>query len=89
MTVLTGLREKAMSVREAYHSKSTKVPLQEAWGGISQAVLCPYPPGIPTVYPGEKIDAAVIEYLTKVCQAGIPVLGVEDRLGIPYIAIVS
>ncbi len=89
MGVLPGLRETLMPVKEAFHSQSRKVPLIHAVGAISHAVVCPYPPGIPVVYPGEKLTADVVEYILKVYQSGIPVLGLEDHHGDPYVTVVS
>lgn len=39
------------------------VPIGEAAGRIAAEQLTPYPPGIPVVVPGERLDEAVLDYL--------------------------
>ena len=47
-------------LREALLQESRLVPLQKAVGRIAARVVCPCPPGVPPVMPGEEItrDAA-------------------------------
>ena len=47
----------------AWKSKSIKLPLEESLGRISGDIICPYPPGIPLIVPGEKIDNERISWL--------------------------
>ncbi|MBD73877.1 MAG: decarboxylase [Rickettsiales bacterium] len=42
----------------AWRSKTTLVPFSESIGKISGDIVCPYPPGIPLVVPGERIKAS-------------------------------
>jgi len=46
----------AMPLGQAWRSPTTCVPLAEAVGRIAAEPLCPYPPGIPLLVPGERID---------------------------------
>ena len=46
----------AMSLGQAWRSPATWVPLADAVGRIAAEPLCPYPPGIPLLVPGERID---------------------------------
>ena len=46
----------AMPLGQAWRSPATCVPLAEAVGRIAAEPLCPYPPGIPLLVPGERID---------------------------------
>lgn len=41
---------------EAWRAKSEAVPLDQAAGRLAAEPLCPYPPGIPLLIPGERID---------------------------------
>jgi len=41
---------------QAWRAASVSVPLAEAAGRIAAEPLCPYPPGIPLLVPGERID---------------------------------
>ncbi|MBD2101711.1 aminotransferase class I/II-fold pyridoxal phosphate-dependent enzyme [Leptolyngbya sp. FACHB-261] len=52
-----------LSPRQAYFAPAVAVPLETAIGAISAELLCPYPPGIPIVMPGEEITAEIVDYL--------------------------
>jgi arginine/lysine/ornithine decarboxylase len=54
------------------------VPWAEAVGAISADALCPYPPGIPVVLPGEPITAAAIAQLQTLQAAGGIITGAQD-----------
>jgi arginine/lysine/ornithine decarboxylase len=47
------------------------VPAAEAAGRISAEQITPYPPGIPAVVPGERLNDAVIDYLRPGVEAGM------------------
>lgn len=57
------LSEQCMTPRQAYFSKKKRIAWQEAVGAISGQVIAPYPPGIPVIYPGERISREVWEYI--------------------------
>jgi len=40
----------------AWRSKSFCIPFSESLNKISGDIICPYPPGIPLIVPGERID---------------------------------
>ena len=46
-----------LAVGLAWRSPAESVPLAQATGRIAAEPLCPYPPGIPLLIPGERIDA--------------------------------
>ena len=48
---------------EAWRKSSFKVPFEKSIGKISAEIICPYPPGIPLIIPGEKIDKERINWL--------------------------
>jgi lysine decarboxylase len=54
------------------------VPLAEAEGLICASSIIPYPPGIPLVCPGEKLDAETIAYIIKLREFGEKVIGVNE-----------
>jgi arginine decarboxylase len=41
-------------------------------------MICPYPPGIPIIVPGERFTDAVIQYARQSAAAGFFVEGVID-----------
>ena len=47
-----------MALGQAWRAACARVPLAEAAGRIAAEPLCPYPPGIPLLVPGERIDPA-------------------------------
>lgn len=75
----TGLPEMVMTPRDAYYTPSHPVAFAAAVGQISAENLIPYPPGIPLVVPGERIEAIHLEYLTYIRSMGGGVVGPEDK----------
>ena len=47
----------------AWRSKTYSIPLSESIGKISGDIICPYPPGIPLIVPGERIDKERIDWI--------------------------
>jgi len=40
----------------AWRSETCSIPFSQSLNKISGDIICPYPPGIPLLVPGEKID---------------------------------
>src|SRR5699024_2231820 len=59
----------ALTPRAAYFAESELVPAAEAVGRVSVSSLAAYPPGIPTVLPGEEITAETIDFLQAVAAS--------------------
>jgi arginine/lysine/ornithine decarboxylase len=47
------------------------VSAENAAGRIAAEQITPYPPGIPAVVPGERLNDVVIDYLRSGAQAGM------------------
>ena len=47
----------------AWRSKTYSIRLAESLGKISGDIICPYPPGIPLIVPGERIDKERIDWI--------------------------
>lgn len=62
---------RAVPVRDAWFSPRRATPIAEAEGLVCARPVTPYPPGIPVLWPGEKITAAHIEFLTKRCYTTV------------------
>ena len=45
------------------HSAIDRVPIDELEGRVTAVLLTPYPPGIPLLIPGERINATIVRYL--------------------------
>jgi arginine decarboxylase len=69
----------AMTPRDAFFAPSEIVTAEIAVGRLSAATLCPYPPGIPVLVPGERITGSCIHLLHNVLEAGGSVSGALDK----------
>ena len=49
-----------------------------AVGQLSAELICPYPPGIPVLVPGELITAEALELLRSMKEAGCSLTGCTD-----------
>lgn len=63
--------EPAMLPREAFFAAKEAIPADKAVGRIAAEQITPYPPGIPVIIPGERITAALLEYLISASAAGM------------------
>lgn len=70
----------AITPRQADRSPQITVPLLggAAIGKISAESICPYPPGIPVLIPGEVITADAIDYLQQILDLGGELAGCSD-----------
>ena len=69
-----------MPPRRAYFSEKKRIAWQEAVGAVSGQVIAPYPPGIPVIYPGERISQEAWEYIECFRKDGRHIHG-ADRNG--------
>jgi arginine decarboxylase len=69
---------RAMTPRDAFFAPAERVSADDAVGRVSADTLCPYPPGIPVVVPGETITRDCVALLRAVLDAGGSVSGAAD-----------
>jgi len=59
--------EPVMKPTDAYaqmaHSAIDRVPIDDLEGRVTAVLLTPYPPGIPLLIPGERVNATIVRYL--------------------------
>jgi arginine decarboxylase len=59
--------EPVMKPADAYsqmaHSAVDRVPIDELEGRVTSVLLTPYPPGIPLLIPGERVNRTIVRYL--------------------------
>lgn len=67
-----------LSPREAFFARTKRVEINDAPGKICAELICPYPPGIPVLIPGEVISDRALMYLKEVVDAGAMVSGASD-----------
>lgn len=72
------LPKKVLTPREALALPARRVSLREAVGSISAEMVCPYPPGIPVLCPGELLTPEVYQYLMRVLDSGARINGQAD-----------
>ncbi|MBD2561675.1 MULTISPECIES: aminotransferase class I/II-fold pyridoxal phosphate-dependent enzyme [Nostoc] len=66
------------SPREAFFAVSEILPLTQTNKRICAEIICPYPPGIPVLMPGEVITKCVLDYLQKIQAMGGFISGCAD-----------
>jgi arginine decarboxylase len=68
----------AITPRQADRSHHLSVPCDRAVGKISAESICPYPPGIPVLIPGEIITPIALSYLRQILDLGGEIAGCSD-----------
>lgn len=59
-----------LSPRQAFFAPKASIPVEQAVGHICAETICPYPPGIPALLPGEVISAGAIAHLQTIRRSG-------------------
>lgn len=77
-----------VSPRNAFYSYTEAVPIEKAVGKISGESVMTYPPGIPIVSPGERIEREMVEYLQFLKKEKTLITGLADP-NIEYINILA
>ncbi|MFB2646673.1 aminotransferase class I/II-fold pyridoxal phosphate-dependent enzyme [Raphidiopsis sp. BLCC-F218] len=67
-----------ISPREAFFATSEILPLEKTVDRICAENICPYPPGIPILMPGERITKSALDYLQQVQDLGGVITGCVD-----------
>ncbi|XP_057516584.1 uncharacterized protein LOC130797830 isoform X1 [Amaranthus tricolor] len=68
------------SPREAFFAKKKKVEVNDCVGKICGELICPYPPGIPVMIPGEVISEKGLSMLLQAKAHGAKIIGASDPL---------
>lgn len=67
-----------ISPREAFFASTQTLPIEQTSDRISAELVCPYPPGIPVLMPGEVVTSAALDYLQQVLAMGGAISGCAD-----------
>jgi lysine decarboxylase len=70
--------EGALAPREAWLADTERLYVDDAVGRISAEAIAGYPPGIPTLLPGERVTAAIVDYLRSLALVGVRLHGASD-----------
>ncbi|OBK83728.1 aminotransferase class I/II-fold pyridoxal phosphate-dependent enzyme [Mycolicibacter sinensis] len=70
--------ESVLLPRDAFFGRTEMVAASRAAGRIAAEQITPYPPGVPAVVPGERLDTAVVDYLRSGQAAGMALPDAAD-----------
>lgn len=76
-TLLYPQLEAGRRLSEALDAPVEEVPVAEAAGRIAGGFINLYPPGIPIVVPGERLNEEVIELIIRYGQQNLPLCGMK------------
>lgn len=80
--------ESVLIPREAFYSESNKILFSESENKICAEMIMAYPPGIPVITPGERINRETIEYIKDLKDANLHVQGMADPT-LKYIRVIE
>jgi arginine decarboxylase len=72
------LTQMVITPRQADRSHHISASIDAAVGKISAESICPYPPGIPVLIPGEIITIEALDYLRSIVALGGEIVGCSD-----------
>uniref|UniRef100_A0A7N0U5E3 Arginine decarboxylase n=1 Tax=Kalanchoe fedtschenkoi TaxID=63787 RepID=A0A7N0U5E3_KALFE len=67
-----------LTPREVFFAKKRRVDIRDSVGQVSGELICPYPPGVPLLIPGEVITHEALDYLELVVRQGGSITGASD-----------
>ncbi len=88
LTTPPNLPQMVINPRQANFAASKRVPLSQAVGEVCAEQIMPYPPGIPLLLPGERIDSDMVDYLRYIKSHGVTIVGPEDT-SLEYVRVIS
>ncbi|KAL3625205.1 hypothetical protein CASFOL_030659 [Castilleja foliolosa] len=65
----------SLSPRDAFFASKMSVDFKECVGEVCGEIVCPYPPGIPVLVPGEVITEKAVDYLREIKRHGGFIMG--------------
>ena len=71
--------EVVITPREAFFAPYEVVSAKDAVGRVSAELICPYPPGVPVLSPGERITQSAMNALLDARDSGTRIAFVDDR----------
>ncbi|KAA1433038.1 aminotransferase class I/II-fold pyridoxal phosphate-dependent enzyme [Mycolicibacter arupensis] len=74
--------------RTAFFGPTEMIVSERAAGRIAAEQITPYPPGVPAVVPGERLNAAVLDYLRAGLAAGMVLPDASDP-SLEHISVVA
>lgn len=78
--VFNSIGEMILSPYEVSEKRKQSISYKESLNKICGKAIVPYPPGVPILMPGEKIDIEIINIIKKCIENNVTILGVESEL---------
>lgn len=78
ISLLPSFSPSPLSPREAFFAPTKTLPVEQTIDHISAELVCPYPPGIPILMPGEVITPTALDYLQQIQAGGGFINGCAD-----------
>ncbi|MDO5734009.1 MAG: aminotransferase class I/II-fold pyridoxal phosphate-dependent enzyme [Eubacteriales bacterium] len=76
----TELPERGLSLRRSRLEGEVEViDLEAASGRIVADLIAPYPPGIPLLWPGERLSPRLLRLISQCLDSGLDLLGIDQR----------
>ncbi len=82
------LPERVMTIAEAQRKPREAVPIAEAVGRVAAQYAWAYPPGVPLIAPGERVDGRFVAESRRYAKAGIGLRGCPAE-GLLWVALDS
>lgn len=67
-----------LTPREAWFAARERVSVDAAVGRVCAELVCPYPPGVPALAPGERITAEALEVVLQAQRGGVHIAYASD-----------
>jgi len=67
-----------LTPRDAFFAPTETLAIEQTSDRIAAELVCPYPPGIPILIPGDRISTAALTFLQQVLAAGGVITGCAD-----------
>jgi arginine decarboxylase len=75
---LPKIPELILTPREAFFASKRRVSLSQSLGQVSGEFIVPFPPDVPIIVPGEKINEEILEYVNYLKSNDTIIIGPQD-----------
>jgi ornithine decarboxylase len=75
---MPGIPELVLTPREAFFAQKKRIALTSSSGQISGEFIIPFPPDIPIIVPGERINQEILDYVSFLKNNDTMIVGPED-----------
>ncbi len=76
---MPGIPELVLTPREAFFASKKKISIASSLNKISGEFIIPFPPDIPILVPGERINQEIIDYVKYSKENNIMIVGPKDK----------